>query len=393
MRFVTLIIFVITTHLTVSQNLNQNILDDIKIKAKESHSDAIIIMKDSNVIYSDYFGKENKPLYIASAGKSLVSLAIGKLLDNKKLDSLDQYVSTLYPEWQQGRKKDITLRMLLNHTSGIQNYQNASIELEPAPTYKIKNIIKLALAAELTDIPGEQFNYNNKAVALLGGIVEKASGKRFDHFFIDAFYKPMNITNYGWVKDKTGNPTTHGAFIIKPEDFIKFGQLILNKGVFKERQIISKSWLETSLKQGQGFDSRFGLLWWRKPAYEKRIIDDEIWQSWVNTKTPKAFLKKVKPLKGILYETRFDFYNALKKVFGSEWNFILNKNLKASVQSSKRIYSKDIVAYYAEGFRGNYLVIVPEYHIVAVRCADYKDYNKKTDGFNDFVDLIVKLYE
>ena len=211
-KFLTNIILVFPAIL-FSQQIDSFIINEIKSQGLKSHSDAIILTMNNNVIYENHINNEEKPIYIASAGKSLVSLAFGKLLDIKLLDSLDQPVHTIFPQWNQGNKKFITVRMLLNHTSGIQNNLNASVELEPAPNHKVSNIIDLALAAELSDIPGEKLHYNNKVVALLGGIVEKLSGKRFDYFFVDEFYKPMNIEQYDWVKDEAGNPTVHGALI------------------------------------------------------------------------------------------------------------------------------------------------------------------------------------
>jgi len=391
MRILLLLFCFIYTNEIVSQNINQDILKQIKLKAEETHSDAIIIIKDNKKVYEDYFGKEEKPIYIASAGKSLVSLAIGNLIDKKLIDSLDQPVYTLFPEWRQGKKKKITIRMLLNHTSGLQNHPNASIELEPAPTYKLKNVIDLALAAELTNGPGEKFNYNNKAVALLGGIIEKTSGKRFDKFFIDEFYKPMDIANYSWIQDEEGNPTTHGAFVIKPSDFIKFGQLILNNGLYNGKRLISESWIEESFKQGQEFDIRFGLLWWRLPQYEKRIIDNDIWDSWKDANVDKSFLKKIKPLKNKLFGNKYEFFNALEEILGDAWSKELNQNLPSIVKSSKRIYGKEIIAYYADGFRGNYLVIIPNKKIIAIRCADHEGFNYQSDSFGDFVNLITQL--
>lgn len=377
--------------MTYSQGVESDVLVTIKTKSKESHSDAVIIKQHGEILYQDFFGQEEKPLYIASAGKSLASLAIGKLIDKGLLDSLDQPVCTIFPQWNQGRKRDITIRMLLNHTSGLQNNPNASVELEPAPEYKVENIIELALAAELSDEPGKKVNYNNKAVALLGGVVQVLSGKSFDQFFVDEFFKPMNITQYDWIKDKSGNPTVHGAFVIKPSDFIKFGELLLNNGLYQGQQIISEKWINESLKQGQDFTPIWGLLWWRLPEYENRIIDDEIWNSWKEAEVDKTLLKQLKPLKGKLYASKYYFYEALDGILGTDWNTILNTKLPASVESSKRIYSDKITAYYADGFRGNYLVIVPENGIVAVRCADYEGFNYETDFFQDFVRLVSLL--
>jgi CubicO group peptidase (beta-lactamase class C family) len=375
----------------LSQEVEQSILETIKIKSQETHSDAVIIKKNGKTIYEDFFGKTEAPIYIASAGKSLTSLAIGKLIDKNLLDSLDQPVHTIYQQWKQGRKKEITVRMLLNHTSGLQNNPNASVELEPAPEYKVNNIVELALSAELSNIPGEKVSYNNKAVALLGGIVKELSGKSFDQFYVDEFFKPMGITQYDWIKDKSGNPTVHGAFVIKPSDFIKFGELILNKGAYNGKRIISEEWIEESFKQGQEFTPIWGLLWWRLPEYEKRIVDEEIWASWEKANVDKKFMKKMSPIKGKLYDTKFDFFADLKSILGENWSRVLNKHLPKEVKSSKRIYSDKITAYYADGYRGNYLVIIPESKIIAVRCADFNGFNYKTDFFSDFVHLISKL--
>ena len=389
--FTTISLLTLCIGIGLSQEINHSILETIKSKSKAAHSDALIIKHNGEILYEEHLSDKEIPIYIASAGKSLTSLAIGKLIDKNLLDSLDQPVHTIYHQWKQGRKKDITVRMLLNHTSGLQNNPNASIELEPAPDYKINNIIELALSAELSDIPGEKVNYNNKAVALLGGIVQELSGKTFDNFFVDEFFKPMEISQYEWIKDKSGNPTVHGAFVIKPSDLIKFGELILNKGTYKEERILSEEWINESLKQGQEFTPIWGLLWWRLPKFEKRIVDEEIWTSWEESKVDKEFLTKMEPIKGKLFENKYDFFKELEHVLGENWNQVLNEKLPSGLKSSKRIYSDEIEAYYANGYRGNFLVIVPKSKIIAVRCADFDGFNYKTDSFPEFVNLISEL--
>ena len=88
------LLFLANTTTPLAQTVDQTVLNEIKRKAKASHSDALIILQNNDVVYRDFFGKEEKPVYIASAGKSLASLAIGKLLDDGQLDSLDQPVQT-----------------------------------------------------------------------------------------------------------------------------------------------------------------------------------------------------------------------------------------------------------------------------------------------------------
>ncbi|WP_420576515.1 serine hydrolase domain-containing protein [Ekhidna sp.] len=370
------------------QQLDQSVLDQIIEKAEQSNSDALIIKKSDNVIVKK--GKDS-PVYIASAGKSLTSLGIGMLLMEGFLDSLDQPVYSLYPEWEQGNKKFITVRMLLNHTSGLQNHPNASVELEPAPDYKVDNIIKLALAAELENKPGQEVSYNNKAVALLGGVIEAASGLRMDEFFEKYFFDPMDIKDVSWIRDRAGNPTAHGAFIIKPSDLLKFGTLMLNGGKYEGTRILPEEWVEESFQPGQTQLPIWGLLWWRLPAYEKRVIDEELIQTWRERGASSDLIDKVLPIVDKVFSDKHSYYNEMELLLGETWGNQLDENNVGGKYSSKRIYSDDIVAYYADGFRGNYLVVIPEKEIVAVRCADPNGFNYQTDFFPDFVELTSKL--
>ena len=82
-RMVFCIFFVQGSFACYSQGVNDSILNVIKTKALESNSDALIIKQNGHILYEDYYGKKEVPIYIASAGKSLTSLAIGKLIDDQ----------------------------------------------------------------------------------------------------------------------------------------------------------------------------------------------------------------------------------------------------------------------------------------------------------------------
>ncbi len=99
--------------------------------------------------------------------------------------SIDDPVSKYYPEWKgkEGSERS-RIRQLLDHTSGMQS--DGSQEVESSP-----DVVELALAAELTDEPGTHFYYNNKAVNLLAGIVQKASGKKMDALLQSDVFGPL----------------------------------------------------------------------------------------------------------------------------------------------------------------------------------------------------------
>jgi CubicO group peptidase (beta-lactamase class C family) len=360
-------------------------------RGRKTHSDAVIVIQDGKVLAEEYYGKPKRAVYIASAGKSLTALAIGKLLDEGKIKSLDQPVSDFYPQWIQGNKKLITIRMLLNHTSGIQNIPNASVEIERK--YPPVNAINLAIAAELSNPPGTNFNYNNKAVALLAGVVEKASGKRMDIYFENEFYKPMDIEHYKWIWDEDGNPLAYGGHIIEPMGLAKFGLLMLNGGQFEGKQILSRSFVEEAVKPSQNLFTACGLLWWRYPKQTKSVINSEKFAQMRKDNIDAEFLKKAAPLENKTFESDEDYYAANEKIFGKDWRQIHNKAFeKVDYVLRERIFSDEAIGFYASGFRGNYLLVMPEEKLIAVRVVrNSQDYNWNTDGFDDFLQLAAEL--
>jgi len=181
---------VASTALAAPSSSSQKLALEALLKRSEAtHSDAMVIWQDGREIGHYYKGgKAPGPIDLMSVTKSVVALGVAQLVAEGKIKSFDQPVADFYPEWRQGRKKNITIRMLMNHASGMQNVMNATVEIYPAP-----DAIQLALSAEIVGTPGTDPNYNNKAVNLLAGIIEKASGKPMDVFFRDGLFKSMDI--------------------------------------------------------------------------------------------------------------------------------------------------------------------------------------------------------
>ena len=176
----------------------------------------------------------------------------------------------MYPEWRQGKKSNIKLLHILNHTSGIQNIPNADAEIFPAP-----NVIKLSLSAEVDFMPGLVFSYNNKAVNLLAGVVEIVSGRPPDKYCQDEFFDPMGISDFKWYHDESGNQHALAGLTLKARDLAKFGQLVLQNGKWIGVQLISSECLDEMLSKGQNYYPWYGLLWWRQSKITNYYMDQE----------------------------------------------------------------------------------------------------------------------
>src|SRR5690606_9283887 len=100
-----ILVWFLSISLVSAQDLNKEALDAIIQGSERTGTDALVIRKHGKVAYKNYFGKPEKPIEAMSATKSIVSLAIGLLIDHGHLKSLDVPVSEIYPEWRQGKKR------------------------------------------------------------------------------------------------------------------------------------------------------------------------------------------------------------------------------------------------------------------------------------------------
>jgi CubicO group peptidase (beta-lactamase class C family) len=240
-----------------AERIDRTRLETLVAEARGANSDALVVLRNGTLVGEWYFDKARGPIQTMSATKSVVSMAIGQLLDAGRIESLDQPVADFYPEWRQGRKRLVTIRHLLNHTSGLQNVPNAGEEIYPAP-----DAVQLALAAELSHDPGTHFSYNNKAVNLLGGVVERASGTPLDVYVQDALLMPLCLEGTNWYKDEAGVPHAMAGLEIDALGLATLGQLMLEGGVWKETRLLSEAWVDLSTRPSQGFAPNAGLLWW-----------------------------------------------------------------------------------------------------------------------------------
>ena len=370
---------------TYGQEIDQSKLVALLEKAKQTHSEAVIIYQDNKLVTEKYFGigKANTKIESMSCTKSIVGLAVACMLTDNLIDSLDVPVSVYYPEWRQGQKQLITIRHLVNMTSGLQNNPNASIEIYPSPDF-----VQLALTAELSNKPGEEWSYNNKSLNLMAGVIQKITGKRMDVYIGERLFKPLGITDFSWSLDSTGNPHVMSGCQIKPMDFAKIGLLLLNKGKFNDEQVIDEIYITqvvTPCLQYPGY----GMLWWIDYENTTSIIDDEIINQLIKADVSKDFIDKTIKMKGT-YNTNEEYFDKLRMVFGDNpWEYI-SENLGSGLQIRKKEFSGDIT-YRADGYLGNYIIVDPKEKIVAVRMISHQSFESQDDNFVDFRNMVLNL--
>lgn len=382
MRKATIVLFF---SILMTNSYGQGKLNAILKKAEETHSEAIIIYKDNQLVVEKYFGngQADKKIESMSCTKSIVGLAVACMLTDKLIPSLDIPISNYYPEWKQGQKKLITIRQLVNMTSGMQNNPNASVEIYPS-----NDFVQLALTAELSKKPGESWEYNNKSLNLMAGVIQKITGKRMDNYIGERLFKPLQISDYSWTLDNTGNPHVMSGCQIKPKDLVKLGLLLLNKGNYNNSTIIAEEYIDEVIKPSVQFPG-YGMLWWLDYEKSISIVDDEIISELKKAKVSKEFIKKAKKMKGV-YNSNGEYLEKLQLVFGSAPYEYINQHLRSGLRLRKRQYSGN-VTYRADGYLCNYIIVDPNDKIVAVRMISHESFKKDADNFADFGKMVLNL--
>jgi CubicO group peptidase (beta-lactamase class C family) len=161
----------------------------------------ILVAKQGHPIYRKVFGKANfqtnadltpeTPFCLASVSKQFTAMAIILLAQQNKL-TYDDPVSKYIPEFAHSQPvNQITLRQLLNHTSGIPDYGDLGLDdSNLTPDRLIKGIVD-RLSLLLT--PGRKYRYSNPGYALLAIVVQRVSGQSFGDFLQQRVFGPLGM--------------------------------------------------------------------------------------------------------------------------------------------------------------------------------------------------------
>ena len=166
---------------------------------------AVSVMKAGKILYANGYGmadvaqgiplRSTTPTNVASTSKQFTALAI-LLLDREGKLRLDDEVRRYLPEFPDFGHP-ITLRMLLNHTSGLREltnlfylagWRNSDVQSKDDVLMMIKR------QRDLNHLPGAEFAYNSSGYILLAIVIERVSGVSFRRFIIDRIFTPLGMT-------------------------------------------------------------------------------------------------------------------------------------------------------------------------------------------------------
>jgi len=125
------------------------------------------------------------------------------------------------------------------------------------------DFVRYTLTVPMAFAPGDTAIYCSANPNLALGVVGRATGEFPLHLFDRLLAQPLRIERYGWILDPGGNPYGGGGVQFLPRDFLKFGQLMLDDGMWQGRRILSSAFVERASSPLYRMGDRgYGYLWW-----------------------------------------------------------------------------------------------------------------------------------
>lgn len=234
---------------------------------------AIMVSKNDSLIYKKAFGYANKEtkveistesiFYIASVSKQVTAMGIMMLKEQSKL-SFDDEIKDLFPNYP-AYLQDITIRQLLNHTSGLTDTEY--YKLSNPSNEDVLGILMKQDSLELEN--GKTFRYSNSGYVMLALIIQQISEKPIDQFFNQEIFIPLEMKNTTATKtlvetsdqkvigyNQIGTKSKYQSSVIGPggiystlDDLEKWNRA-LNSNELVSNQTLSEAFKNGELKDG-----------------------------------------------------------------------------------------------------------------------------------------------
>ncbi len=255
------------------------------IQSQYKNINGFIIVRKGYIAFEKYYnGYGHLDTHnVASVTKSFISALIGIAIDKGYIDSVDRTVLSFFPEYTLGAddilKRTITIKGLLTMTAPFAWKTGDKRRFEPLDRLRrqrdwVTYILNLMGKGGLRG----RFQYCTAGAHLLSAVITRATGMSAREFANKHLFKPIGIKEIpdhemksftlddvfgknvtGWIKDPQGNTTGGWGLNISPRDMARFGLLYLNGGIWDDKQIISKEWIDESTAMNA---NKYGYLWW-----------------------------------------------------------------------------------------------------------------------------------
>ena len=282
---------------TAAQTMPQEIDELLKAYNNQgSFNGAALVAQKGKILFQGGYGHKNASantfndsntvFQIGSITKQFTSAIILQLQEQHKL-SVEDKLSKYIPKYPNG--SNITIENLLNHTSGIHNYNDeAFMERYAGRPINIDSLIGLFRNVPPDCKPGEKFHYSNSNYILLGVIIEKITGKSYYCVIRENIFQPLGLNHSGFDFASLKSPDKATGFakltpkIKKPSPIVDSSVMYAAGSIYStigdlykwDRALYTDNILHDSSLQKAftPFKNNYGYGWLIDSAYGKKAV-------------------------------------------------------------------------------------------------------------------------
>lgn len=215
-------------------------------ETKNLHILNVVVRKDGDIIAKHDF-EEEKPVHLWSVSKTFTSMGIGIAESEGYLCLNDRVVDYFADDALNVNDnfKKMTIHDLLCMGTG---QANCPVKKAAKENGSFDNISRLFFEEPVAFEPGTYFMYNNSATYMLSKLISITTGCSLKDYLMPRIFQPMGVSEPQWDADVNGITFGYAGLYLTARDLSKFGQLLLNQGVWENSQLIPSKYVAEATK-------------------------------------------------------------------------------------------------------------------------------------------------
>jgi CubicO group peptidase (beta-lactamase class C family) len=222
----------------VEEKLDVSALQAASDYAEAQQSKSLIVTRHGYIVFEKYWQGSTFDTVVDSRGlgRVLAALTTGVAIDDKKIGWTDEPVGYLIPAWSKDPRGVITVRNLLQMSSGLGSSTSG---------YGTTRILEMPLGAP----PGTRWLDQNADPDLLGQVIHRATGRSYADYVSEAIWARIGAGDASlWLDNQAGEPHVDTGFFARQSDWLRVAELLLNNGNYQGDEVISPRWVPQLLK-------------------------------------------------------------------------------------------------------------------------------------------------
>lgn len=240
------------------------VVDEAADRARAAGSRALLVLHRGQLVIERYFVADDADTLLPATliARPMAAMASGIALADKRIDSLDTPVSKVLHEWADETRGRVTLRQLLEETSGleaggdIRGLLHRSPLSDPAslPRFATARGVRMllgndyessALGFRLDHEPGGFRHISPANLQLAAVIIERATGQQYEDYVDQKLWRPVGAGHAELQLDRrAGMPAAHCCWLATARDMLRIASLLATDGRYGDRQVLPPGWVQ-----------------------------------------------------------------------------------------------------------------------------------------------------